>query len=173
MATKRDPRRQAVMCYTDIDVLMKVKTVIKGRKVAIKSPKNVRQTKGVRDMGFADFFIETVAERVKDVKPSREAKAWGRAILEAKLSERRDLDSVHDEDETQRQTRMRMKLYFKNKLSQAEKILESLKAAKGKTPELSEQIRKEESRVRELREYFQKYDQACEGYVDRRKKKQT
>ena len=160
------------MCYTDIDVLMKVRTVIKGRKVAIKSPMNVTQTKGVRDMGFADFFIETVAERVKDVKPSREAKAWGRSILEAKLSERRNLDSVHDEAETQRQTRMRMKLYFKDKLAKAEAILKSLKASKNKTPEIAEQIRQDEERIKQLRESFRKYDQACEGYVDRRRKTQ-
>ena len=160
------------MCYTDIDVLMKVRTVIKGRKVAIKSPMNVTQTKCVRDMGFADFFIETVAERVKDVKPSREAKAWGRSILEAKLSERRVLDSVHDEAETRRQTLKRLKLHFKGKLKKAEAILKSLKASKSKTPEIDEQIKKEEDRIKQLREYSIKYNKACEGYVDRRRKKQ-
>ena len=168
MATLRDPNRHAVMCYTSLETLAKVRTVIAGRVVTQKKAANKRPSTAVRAMGFADYFIESVEMRVADVKPSKEALAWSKKQLEKNQTERRKVEAIsHSAEEKARQNRFQMKAYFQERIRTEEEALKKLRKSKRTKPE---EIKAQEDKIRNVKEQFARYAESCKKYADRRRR---
>lgn len=167
MATQRDPNRQAVMLYVDLDLLAKVRTVIKGRKVPRKSAGTKRATSSMREMGMADFFIECAEKEVADVTPSRAAVAWCRSKHAGNVSARaRNQAARSTPEEKDRQLKFQMRAYFEGQIKKKELALARIEARNSADPR-AEALR---ANVVELRGKFAEYEEACKAYSDRRRR---
>jgi len=167
MATQRDPNRQAVMLYVDLDLLAKVRTVIKGRKVPRKSAGTKRATTSMREMGMADFFIECAKKEVADVSPSRAAVAWCRSKRVGNESARVRNQAVRNTpEERDRQLKFQMRAYFEGQIKKKELELSRVKA---KTPS-DQRVAALRKNINDLRVKLAEYEEACKAYSDRRRR---
>lgn len=168
MATLRDPNRHAVMCYTSLETLAKVRTVIAGRVVKQKMAANKSPSMTVREMGFSDFFIESVEQRVADVTPSKEALEWSRKQLAKHQADRKEFERLSRSDsEKNRQNSFQMKVYFEDRIRKEEEILKKMR--KSKRPN-KEEIASQEQKLADVKEKYKKYAEACKKYSDRRRR---
>lgn len=168
MATLRDPNRHAVMCYTSLETLAKVRTVIAGRVVTQKKAANKRPSTDVRAMGFADFFIESVEQRVADVMPSKEALEWSRKQLAKHKADRKVFEKLSRSDsEKDRQNSFQMKVYFEDRIRKEEDILKKMRKAKSTN---QKEIEAQEKKLSDVKEKYEKYAEACKKFADRRRR---
>lgn len=168
MATLRDPNRYPVMCYTSLETLAKVRTVIAGKFVTQKKAANKRPSTAVRAMGFADFFIESVEKRVADVKPSKEALEWSRMKFERNKTERKNVEvSSRSSDEKERQNMFQMRAYFQERIRKEEEALKKLRKSKRTKPD---EIKAKEDKILYVKQQFARYSDVCKKYADRRRR---
>ena len=167
MACFRDVNRGTVICYPSVDVLAKVLTVIRGRKVIAKTrkakyPSNVRP---LRDMKPTDFFIECAEKAVKDVVPLKEDVEWAKKAVEKAEKKRVEImKRAHDPNEMERQRVLHMKNYYGRRIKEYQAQIVALKKAKAAKAE----IMVIEQKLSDAEKHYAGYAAQCAGFPDRR-----
>jgi len=172
--SKRDPLRYPVMCYVPIETLEKIKTVIEGKKVRIKSPSNCRATDNKRQMGLADFMIQIATEAVADVVPSRAARAWGKEKMAAN---RAAMKSEEGDDRKaayrKRHLTFQMRIYYDTRIQRETAEIAKLEAVKPQTERTRDDIRKHREKLDRFRKGYERYDAECRKFSDGRKSRKA
>ena len=166
--------RYPVMCYVPIETLEKIKTAIEGRKVCIKSPLNHRATDKMRQMGLADFLIERATEAVRDVVPSKAAKAWGREKLAANRTTMKTAES--DERKAayrKRHLTFQMRIYYDAKIRRERVEIARLKVVRPQTDRTRANLEKHQMKLNRFMAGFERYDAECRRFSDGRRRSNT
>lgn len=164
MATKRDPNRYAVMCYVSFDTLAKIRTVISGKKVTMKSAMNKRPTACKRAMCVSDFMIACTEQAVSRVKPSLDAVYWCGERRRQYIEARRIADASVPVEDRERQTQLQLRAYYKRRLEEAR----SRKRNARRNGLSADEIAKLDRRIEELDGRYRQCAEKCSGYEDRR-----
>ena len=87
MGYKRNPNLHLVGCYTDLDDLAKVCTLIKGKGVPNKSKGGMAVHVPYVKMTIADYFTMLVHQSVQNVQADEESLKWAASLREKHLKD--------------------------------------------------------------------------------------
>lgn len=158
----RDVNKYPVMCRCPLDVAMRIYTVISKRKVPIRNSSGK-----TRDMGFSDYLVEIATAKVKNVRPSAEARAWGKKILSRNTVKKGEAKTKESSTENKsRHLAYQTRLYFRKRVQRFQGEMDAIKAkrnAEGKLQELRIQLKTAKAG-------YDKWNEECLKYPDRRRK---
>ena len=166
--SQRDPNRHPVLCWTDVSLMAKVYTAIEGRKVDSKGLGRRGKSTSKRAMGASDLFIEAVEEKLRDVVPSPRALAKCKKLLERnrKRNESSAWESATPEEKERCQNK-KMLIYYRSKVAKDRRKLSDAKR-RGADAAVLKTL---EGRLASAEAGFAKYEAACSGYDDLRRRK--
>lgn len=167
MACFRDVRRGCVVCYPPVELLAKVLTAIRGRKVIAKTRKvkNVTNLRPLRDMKPVDFFIECAENAVKDVVPQKKDVEWAEAAVAKAEKKRIEIQKrAQDPKEMERQRLLHMKGYYGRRIKEFKAQIVALKKAKAAKAE----VMVIEQKLADAERHYAGYAAECAGFPDRR-----
>lgn len=170
----RDVNKYPVMCRCPLDVAMRIYTVISKRKVPIRNSSGK-----TRDMGFSDYLVEIATAKVKNVRPSAEARAWGKKILSRNTVKKGEAKTKESSTENKsRHLAFQTRLYFRKRVQRFQGEMDAIKAKAKRNAEGKYMLlHKDFFRMQELKIQlktakagYDKWNEECLKYPDRRRK---
>lgn len=162
----RDVNKYSVMCRCPIDLAMRIFTVISERRVPVKNSSGK-----TRDMGFSDYLVELATDKLKNVKPSAEARSWAKEILR-RNTDNQAKDKIKDAsaENKSRHLAIQTRRYFKKRVEGFQSEIDAIRR-KGRLSRDDRNALKElEGLLQTAQAGYDKWNRECLKLPDRRLK---